>query len=129
MSDNALPKLFYRELQKAITAEALSPEGKIEALYRLLNLRSWKRPGRRSCILPHFSPGSLTPGHKYQLNRRVAHVHQFRKRAPTGRWRTNGRIAPVRVPKVPGNCIEAIFDEPPAAEIAELIPAGGRCRL
>ncbi|MCB0632291.1 MAG: PD-(D/E)XK nuclease family protein, partial [Lewinella sp.] len=123
MSDNALPKLFYRELQKAITAEALSPEGKIEALYRLLNLLFVEATRQEKLHFTTLFARIAYTCHKYQLNRRLQYyVHQFRKRAPLADGGQTEELLLLGT-KVLGNCIEAIFDEPPAAEIAELIPA------
>lgn len=122
MSDNALPKLFYRELQKALTARALEPEGKVEALYRLLNLLFVEATRKEKLHFTTLFARIAYTCHKYQLERRLQYyIHQFRKRAQRIDGQDTEELLSLGA-RVLSDAITAIYGEAPLDEIAELVP-------
>lgn len=123
MSNNALPTLFYRELEKALTGATLSPEGKVEALYRLLNLLFVEATRQENLHFTTLFARIAYTCHKYQFERRLQHyIHQFRKRAPQATPQDLDDLLALGA-KVLADTIQGIWQEAPPPAIEALIPA------
>ena len=124
MKNEALAKLFYREIEKIASNEQLDEAGKVEALYRLLNLLfiELTRPEKI-----HFSTLFARIAytcHKFQLHRQVQYfIHAFRKRAlAVLQGREVGAVDLALGLKVLTELILAVFKVIPGSELAKVVP-------
>ena len=124
MKNEALAKLFYREIEKIAQNEQLEDAGKVEALYRLLNLLfiELTRPEKI-----HFSTLFARIAytcHKFQLNRKLQYyIHFFRKKAiAIIQGKEVGAIDLSLGLKVLTEMILSVFKVIPGSELAAAIP-------
>ncbi|PHN01325.1 DEAD/DEAH box helicase [Flavilitoribacter nigricans] len=123
MTNNALPQLFYRELEKALTGTAMEPAVRVEALYRLLNLLFVEATRKENLHFTTLFARIAYTCHKYQLEKRLQYyIHQFRKRAPQASPEDLEDLLSLGT-KVMADTIQAIFAEEPPAAVQQLIPA------
>ena len=122
MSNNALSQIFYRELEKALTGANMSPEVRVEALYRLLNLLFVEVTRKENLHFTTLFARMAYTCHKYQLERSLQYyIHQFRRRAPQAKAGDLEDLLSLGT-KVLADTIQGIFEEAPPESIQALIP-------
>lgn len=122
MANNALSQIFYRELEKALTGPSMSPEVRVEALYRLLNLVFVEATRQENLHFTTLFARIAYTCHKYQLERRLQYyIHQFRKRAPQATAEDQEDLMALGT-KVLADTIQAIWSDPPPDAIEQLLP-------
>ncbi|GJM31997.1 MAG: DNA helicase [Saprospiraceae bacterium] len=124
MNTEGLARLFYQELLKIEQNAALEKAGKVEALYRLLNLLFVEMTRKEKLQFATLFSRIAYVSHKYQLSRPLQfYLHRFRWKASLslGEETDDNELYGFGF-KVLTVCIEALLKEGPPPEVLNCCP-------
>ncbi len=131
MKNQELARLFYREVLKTHQNETLDTNGKIDALYRQLNLLFVEATREEKLQFTTLFARIAFAGHKFNLNKQLQfYIHEFRRIArQLGRSKANENIDPTLSfqlgLKVLTLSISSVFKTGIPGDLAEQLPPDG----
>ncbi len=125
MNRGGLAKLFYQELLKIEQSAALEQAGKVEALYRLLNVLFVEMTKKERLQFATLFSRIAYVSHKYQLTRSLQfYLHRFRWKASQQLGETEDATDLYALGfKTLTVSIEALLGEGPPAEVLNCCPS------
>ncbi len=124
MNRGGLATLFYQELLKIEQSTALDKAGKVEALFRLLNVLFVEITRKEKLQFATLFSRMAYVSHKYQLPRSLQfYLHRFRSKASQklGQPEEAASLYSLGFKAVTA-CIEALLGEGPSAEVLNCCP-------
>lgn len=124
MKNEALAKLFYREVEKIAQNEALPTAGKVDALYRLLQTLFLEATRLERLQFSTLFARIAYVAHQHQFDRKLQYyIHQFRKLAEQSLHNQTADDAIYQLGlRVVAECIGALYAEPLTADLQDVIP-------
>ena len=121
MAHETLAKLFYFELEKAVSNPEMHYRDRIQRLAQLLQLLFTEATRAERLRFSTLFARMAYAGHRYELPGKLQYyLHQFRKLSASGNWEE-----PVLLPlgtKALGHAMQAIFEVPPPESLEQWIP-------
>lgn len=124
MKNEALAKLFYREVWKITQNEALPTTGKVDALYRLLQTLFLEVTKQERLQFSTLFARIAYVAHQHQFDKKLQYyIHQFRKLAEQSLHQKNADDPLYALGlQVVTHCIEALYEIPLSADLQEIVP-------
>lgn len=124
MKNEALAKLFYREVWKIAQNEALPTAGKVDALYRLLQTLFLEATKLERLQFSTLFARIAYVAHQHQFDKKLQYyIHQFRKLAEQSLHNQTADDSIYKLGlRVVTECIGALHNEPLATDLQDVIP-------